>query len=341
MKKHSLLIFSILLTVFISCNDDNPISDDDKFPEVKNLSEFEKTIFVPTLEHQITNDKNAVYCVTLLYAWEEVRKIINQPLEISNEYPDLQLLNQSMSFDNVLKSNEYSASGTVDGDIIKTKAEFNKSLPFEVKLQSYQNNLVFDGHHVASFGLNGHDDYELRKIVKIVYYKNDNNFIIKLLPKDKKHEIILFKSEKTFGTLSEMYKEMESLTKIGETEKNNKNISWKYSIENEDKVVIPKFKFNIETNYTNLEGNFFNSSSKTFQITKAWQRTAFILDESGAEIESEAEMEAAEGDAGEEDQPNPKKMILDKPFLTLLKRTDASNPYFALWTTNAELMVEE
>jgi hypothetical protein len=41
------------------------------------------------------------------------------------------------------------------------------------------------------------------------------------------------------------------------------------------------------------------------------------------------------------EKPKPKKMIFDKPFLILLKRTDAKNPYFGLWATNTELMTKE
>lgn len=133
--------------------------------------------------------------------------------------------------------------------------------------------------------------------------------------------------------------EIEKLNELGKTEKKNEKTSWKYYFNEEDIVLIPKFNFNIETNYTNLEGNKFNSINQNFQIESAWQRTAFILDESGAEIESEAEIEVASEEVEKEYQkPKPKKMIFNKPFLILLKRTDAKNPYFGLWTTNSELM---
>lgn len=286
-------------------------------------------------------DNNSVYCATFLYAWDEIRKQINSPLTISDEYFDLKLLDNSASFKNVLKSNEYKVSGEVDGDLLKARAEFNKSLPFEVKLQSFKNKLTFDGQKVSSFGVYGYDDYEQLKIVQIIYYKNDNNFIIKLLPKDKEHEIILFKTDQSFNSIAEMNNEIKKLTEIGKAEMKNQKISWKYLYNEEDRVVIPKFNFNIETNYTNLEGNRFSSNKQNFQIETAWQRTAFVLDESGAEIESEAVAAALEEMGEKHEKPKPKRMIFDKPFLVLLKRTDAQNPYFGLWTTNAELMIKE
>ena len=334
MKRHTAIIFTLILTTLFSCKNDR------KFPEVKKLSEYKNTQFIPTLEHKISKDKNSVYCATLLFAWDEIRKQINSPLTISDDYFDLKLLNKSTSFENVLKSNEYEVSGEVDGNLITSRAEFNKSLPFELKLQSFKNKLAFDGQKVSSFGVNGYDNYEQLEIVQIVYYKSDNNFIIKLLPKDKEHEIILFKTDQSFNSITEMTKEIEKLAEIGKKEMNNEKIRWKYFYKEEDIVVIPKFNFNIETNYSSLEGNKFKTDKQEYQIELAWQRTAFILDESGAEIESEAEA-ATEAIEEEYEKPKPKKMIFDKPFLILLKRTDAKNPYFGLWITNTELMMKE
>lgn len=337
MHRYTTIVVTLILTTLFCCKNDR------KFPEVKKLSEYANTQFIPTLEHKISKDKNSVYCATLLFAWDEIRKQINLPLTIPEEHFDLKLLNNSNTFVNVLKNNEYEIEGVIDGELITARAEFNKSLPFELKLQSFKNKLTFDGQKVSSFGVNGYDSYEQLKIVNIIYYKNDNNFIIKLLPKDNEHEIILFKTDQNFNSIAEMTSEIEKLIEIGKIEKNNEKSNWKYSYSSEDEVIIPKFNFNIETNFTSLEGNKFNTGKQEFQIGKAWQRTAFILDESGAEIESEAELEvlAVEEIEEEYEKPKPKKMIFDKPFLILLKRTEANNPYFGLWTTNTELMLRE
>ncbi len=329
-------LYIIILTSLFSCKSDK------KFTEVKKLSDYKNTQFIPTLENEISNDKNSIYCATLLFAWDEIRKEINSPLTISSEYTELNLLNSSTSFSDVLKNNEYESSIEIDENLIIAKAEFSKSLPFDFKLQSYTNKLVFDNQKVTSFGVNGYDDYEKLKTVKIIYYKNDNNFIIKLLPKEREHEIILFKTSESFNSIAEMTTEIKKLTEIGISEIKNDKINWKYYINEEDEIIIPKFNFNIETNYTSLEGNNFNAEKQNYIIEKAWQRTAFILNESGAEIVSEAEIEVAVVEEIEEiEKPKPKKMIFDKPFLILLKRTDSKNQYFVLWTTNTELMIKE
>jgi len=336
MKKIEITMLAIILTSLMSCQNQK---QGRKFPEVKNLSEYEETEFLPTLEHSINTQKNSVYCATLLFAWDEIRKQINLPLIISEEDKDLLLLNNSTSFINVLKSDEYFASGTVVGDLITAKAEFNKSLPFNRKLSSYKNKLTFKEQAVASFGVRGYNGYGQ---VKIGYYKNDNNFIVKLLPKDRNHEIILFKSDNVFHSIAEMNEEIGKLLEIGQNERKNEKHEWKYFITDEDEVIIPKFSFNIETNYATLEGNEFKTTEQEYQIETAWQRTAFLLDESGAEIESEAEFGVCVEEVEEEEEkPQPKKMIFDSDFLILLKRTDAQHPYFGLWTTNTELMIKE
>lgn len=334
--KNRLLIILFISSIIFSCKEDR------KFPEVRNLSEFENTLFIPTLEHKISGNENSVYCATLLFAWDEIRNRIHSPLTIPAEYSDLNFLNNSKSFIGVLKSDEYKASGEVNGDLIKARAEFSKSLPFEIKLKNFDDGLSFKGRKVSAFGVNGFDESEMLRSVRIVYYKNDNNFIIKLIPKDKEHEIILFKTDENFSSMAEMNQKIIELTEIGNSERQNERINWRYRWNYEDELIIPKFNFNIETDYSTLEGTHFNANNQIFTIEKAWQRTAFILDESGAEIESEAEIELA-ADAAEEEEteePQPKKMIFDNDFLLLLKRTDTEYPYFGLWTTNTELMIE-
>lgn len=335
MKRHTSIAIAVIMTMLWNCRDDR------QFTEARKLSGYEKTEFLISPEQQISKHKNAVYCATLLFAWDELRKITEQPIRVSDDNYELNLLNSSNAHINTLNGDEYNASSKISGDLITVKAEFNKSLPFEMKLHTYEKMLTFDNQFVASFGVTGTDDYELRKTVKILYYKNDNNFIIKLLPKDHQHEIVLFKSEKTFSNIAVMNLEILKLTAIGNTEKNDEKKVWKYYLKVDDVVVIPKFNFNIETNYSALEGQSLSAGSQKLQILRAWQRTAFILDESGAEVESGVSIDAAEEMEEEHEKPRPKKLVFDKPFLILLKRTDATNPYFGLWAANTELMIKE
>ena len=303
----------------------------------KNLNQYAKTTFVLTLEDSIPKGRNAVYASTMLFAWDELRKKINGSLEIKKEYVDLNRLNNSTSFIHVLKPEEYEASGEIiDGKIV-AKARFSKSLPFKYEMTILNNKLKFNNKQVASFGAIGFNNYYAMELFEIAYYKDDNNFIIKLFPSEKEHEIILFKSEQEFNSMAEILREIYKCIEKGRVEKKEPATHWKYSFEDDDELIIPKICFNIETNFSNLEGKSFKANGVEFPIMVAWQQTEFILNEKGAKVESEAFVEASE----EIELPKPKKMYFDKPFSIFLKRTDAKNPYFGLFVRNSELMLVE
>lgn len=314
------------------------------FPEVKDISEYEQTQFLPTLEHRISTDTNSVYCATLLFAWDEVRNIIGTPLSIPEEYQDLILLNASTSYRNVLKDNEYKVKGEVQGDLITARAEFDKSLPFLCELQKFNNCLTFSGHKVAAFGVAGYDRDEMTNTVDILYYENDDNFIIKLAPTDTEHEIILFKTGETYTTMAEMVAASDNLIQIGKQESVTESTKWKYQFEDDDMVMIPDMSFNISANFNKLINNIFTAKQESYRIIKAWQRIAFLLNETGAKIESEAEVEMALEECSELEEivrHEPKKMIFDKPFFLMLHRTDAQHPYCCMHLVNSELTVKE
>lgn len=315
----------------------NEIHDEGKFSDVKKLSDYKQTEFLPTLEHGISTDKNAIYCSTFLLAWDEIRGQVGQPIVIENGLADLNMVNNSRSFAKSLHPFEFSSGANVDDEIVEARAEFSKSLPFEIKLTSFKDQLNFGGKKVASFGQEGYND-AYPEIIQIIYYKDDDDFIIKVSTKEKGHEIILFKSKDTYSHLSDILSVITHKSELGKKEKKLEKNFWRYAMTDEDEVIIPKIKFNIETNYPSLAGKTFKAGNQKYFIETAYQRTAFILDESGAEIESEAAISAA---MHEGTKPHPKKMRFDKPFFVLLKRTDCNNPYFVMWTCNTELMVLE
>jgi hypothetical protein len=334
MKWNKLLLFALFIVALqTGCKPER------QFAVLKDSSTYKTTAFLTTIEHEIPTNKNAIYSASFLFAWQKVKKLVDVPYDANDNSTDLSKLNNSDAHIGTLRTSEYTATVEVNGGLITARAEFSKSLPFDLPLESYSNKLVFDNTKVASFGLYGSDKMR-SEIVTILYYKDDNNFIIKLSPSDKKHEIILFKSEDTYLSMIELNKAIAEFTKTGNKEKDNIKLAWKYKLADEDIVVIPKFNFNVETNYMTLEGLKIKTHRDSFQIHTAWQRTAFILDELGAVIESQAEVVLAV-DADTEAKPKPKKLVFDKPFLIFLKRVDAENPYFGIWNANAALMVKE
>ncbi len=325
-----LLVFFNIFLILTSCQQEH------EFSHGKSIKNYKSTAFVTTLESEINLKENSIYSVTLLLAWNEIRNIIGENLKIEDKFAALNTLSKSKSFINTLKQGEYFTKVEIEEFMIKAHSEISISLPFEISLRTFSDKLIFNNKTVESFGLNGADeDKNLRCNVIISYYKDDDNFIIKLLPKYKEQEIILFKTESKFKTLSSMYADAKRLIQIGNEERKNEVNFLKYTFQEEDEIVIPKIDFNIETNFPDIEGIPFHVGESIYEIEKVWQRTSFHLDENGAQINSEADLELV---VEESEEQEPKLMHFDKPFVIFIRRKEAKNPYFALWVANAELL---
>lgn len=303
------------------------------FPQVKILSEYPNTRFVSCLEAKRSTDKNCIYAATLLFAWNEIKTKINEPLSnfSSNE---LFTMDNSKSYKDVLNTNEYTVETIVNGKNISSKAYFSLSLPFDEPFTKYEDKgISFLNKEVEAFGFDG-SDYK----AKVYYYNNSNDFALKLMPEGDKHEIILVKTG--FNDSIIFADELEKLnTKVDNySENRTEENAWKYGFNEDDKVRIPILGFNIEYNYENIENSTFNSKTNYYTVTKAFQRNAFILNEKGAKVESYAEMEVEEGCMPPEEEPKFKHMYFDKSYIVFLKKKNKQYPYFAVFISNVELM---
>ena len=311
-------IFGTLILIS-SCN--SKFEDESVFPKVKSVTEFEKTDFVPTLESCFSTENNIIYGATIPLAWNEIKKEIGTPL---NDFTskELEKLNDIKSFLHVLKEDEYETSVEVDGNEIKAKAYFRKSLPFEEPLTKFDDGLGFGKSKVESFGFLGYCSYS-----RINYFINENDFSVSLYPKNKEHEIILIMNQNKKNELSDF---TEYLKKFKSQKKERVHFN------DDDKVEIPIIEFNLEKTFEQFLGSKFRSELTEFEVSEAYQRNAFILNENGAEVESEAEF-AVEASV-EFEKSKPKMMIFNKPFVVFLKRKDAENPYFGVYIANEELL---
>lgn len=326
-----------LSIAFTCCNQKKADAVWSDLPKETNLSDLNQTDFAVTLENPVSG-KNVIYAPAFLYAWDEIKKELKSGIITdNNNSADFRLINQSLSHLNSLNKDEYSATVEVDNGTITAKASFNKTLPFETKLEALENPIRFNKKDVSAFGMFYYNE-DAVKFTKILYYKDDEHFILKLTPKDKQQEIILVKGLRDYRTLKEAITLSEGLISKGKEEAANQEASWKYEIVPEDRFAIPVIKFNISTHYKNIEKQeFLTSDKKKHFVDTAIQRTGFVFNENGAVVESEAVV-AADSASIAPVITHPKKMIFDKPFLIIIKRKDKPNPYFVMKVANTELM---
>lgn len=300
----------------------------------QHLSELKQTEFALTLGHEIHPDKNAIYCSTLLLAWDGLRNNLGGSIEVDSVDRELYLLNHSKDFENTLLKNEYVSWHKIAFNSIHVKAEFKKSLPLLVRMSGYASELVFDGKEVPSFS----DKGEGKESVDVRYYKDDNNVIVSLLLQNPSHELLLFKTESKFRTMREAVFALEESLKAGHAEMQGGTNTWKFDFTKDDNLIIPKIKFDIKTEYPSMEEKVVYSGRTRLDVMEVSQRIGFSLNEKGVETESTGYVHVALKQPVQDDARKPKKIIFDKPFFIFLKRKESVNPYLVLWIANAELM---
>ena len=189
--------------------------------------------------------------------------------------------------------------------------------------------ILFDSVKIAAFGMHDFDE-KATDFAHILYFKDDNNFILKLTPTNNQHEIILVKGLEKFQTLGDALTIINKWIEVGKQQLDNQ-------IAEKDIFSIPIIKFNIETKFKRLEGQHVFTEDKNERVIKvAYQRTGFILNANGAKVESEAKVVVDMAKLS-----MPKTMIFDKPFLIIIKKVDKPNPYFVMKVANTELLVKK
>lgn len=332
-------VFIVTFLFLASCKN----SKDHKWselPEVINISKLQQTEFVPTLENPINGNKNVVYATAFLYAWDKVKQELKAPITLTDKNSnEFKLVNQSTSYKNTLTDGEFSAEVETVGDAIIARAFFNKTLPFPSKLQKLDKPISFNKTNVSAFGIQSYEE-EAAKFTQILYYKDDDNFVLRLTPKDNEHQILLVKGIDKGPNLLSAIEQANKLITVGNKERALPKVSWKYTLNDIDIFSIPVIKFNIETHYNTIRGQAFTTNGKLHHVEEAYQRTGFILNENGAVVESEA-YTTTDSSATEPIKILPKKMVFDKPFFVIIKRTKSDNPYFVMYVRNTELLTKE
>ncbi len=317
-------------------------TDTGDFSKAKKLAFYKQTEFLPTMENEITDGKNSIYCVTLLYAWNEIRNVLAKPIVIEKKYKDLTLLNQSTSYQNVLDKGEYQTEIIIGSNSIIGKAKLKQSMPFIEELNGDETIYFNQKEGVKAFGCYG-SNYSQSKVVTLAYYKSDKDCVVKFNFKKGDYEMILVKTDTKFKSIEALNTYLQQKIVQGEKEKKTAINSWKYTLNEEDYVKVPKFNFNIEYDFESIVGNRFLAKKSNWIISKAWQQNGFRLNENGMKLESEAKVvifeSISEPYPDEKKKTLPKKhIVFDKPFYLLLKKKNSKNPYFVMRIVTNELM---
>ena len=199
-------------------------------PPKVDAKQLRHTIITPHLEAPIEPGKNVLWCSTFQLVWNESCRYASGDLRLQDEPEMVPILNKKAAkqsdvdaasclvmsglvqdgiVDKIRRELDRKFQGAAEPDFLNSieprlpregfmaYAYLFRELPFEYLFKRFQEPLAFGPAKVASFGLRdltSHPDDE-RKAgqVTIWDYKNDDDFIVKLSPKDKSESIVMAK----------------------------------------------------------------------------------------------------------------------------------------------------
>lgn len=320
-----------------------------------NADDLKATVIAPHMAVPLEPDKNVLWCATFQMAWNELADLLGHKLsDYQGSSEMVPLLNhRSVTKDDLNEASYVALAGYPTGrrdDIFKRIAEalgqkfgntarpklvpprqspgatdpvayayLFRSLPFEWPFgRSQTQGLSFEGSQVQAFGLGGlfwreaKPAPEAKRQVTVVDYRDASDFIIMLQTLSESDRLVLAK----IPAKATLEQTVQSVQDRLDTAADQSPVRFR-------RLHVPVLNFDLDKQYTEL-----------LRLGSTIQQIRFKLDETGAVLKSEAVLSAITARTSE-----PVDLIFDKPFLIVLQRRDAANPYFALWVANAELLV--
>lgn len=309
------------------------------------------THFVPLLTDTLKGGVNSVYGVSSLLAWQQLRVLGEGKLNVDNaKYPELARFNANGDYKDALKKGEYVTSVNIsdgeDAQHVYVEAHFSAALPFAYKFASYKDKLRFNNKKVAAFGYmnDGKILVDARDSNSdLLYYNNDTDFVLKLRSVDTTHEILLCMWPEKPLTLKEALNTLQANVATFNEMKKSNEYNWKLFLLNEDRILIPKLKFDYKSHHTALEGALFSfgETNLFYRVESFTQCIGFSLDEGGAKVYQEDDVLVTALAFEPEEPQRPKNLFFNKPFLIVLRHIGSDNPYFVAWIENTDFMQVE
>ncbi|WP_341835500.1 hypothetical protein WJU16_21715 [Chitinophaga pollutisoli] len=327
------LFISFLLLLATACNyGSGPGSAG--FPPEKQLDSSMRTVFVPVPDHPGEPGDNIVYAASFALAWDELARILGS--DPAGTDPLVRRLNAADIHEGAHAKEAYEVKASVTDDELRASAVFAKALPFAVPFSRLERGMLFDRKtKVRAFGMARYDGPQAAQM-QLLYYSNDDLFVLRLTAGPERDEILLAKGFCDGVRLSVMTGRVEAAVERGKKAQAKGADGWKYVIGAEDEVYIPEIRFHLSTEYRELINKQVMVRGQTLHIIEAAQRTAFVLDEKGIILESESVV----GSDSSANAAPPKLLHFDKPFLIMIREQQAKHPYFIMKVANTECMVK-
>lgn len=314
-------------------------------------------IIAPTAAIRLDSSRSYIYCATMEIMWHELSDFLGNKPKTTIKNSSIELLNNSISKkyqvpiereyvvamaglmkDSLLEEinaqlehkfqTRWSPTYDLSQNALVAYSFLKKDVKFYFDLNDHFYEQPFYGGttvNVDYFGIKEGDPKASRKDILMYDYKNSDDFIVQVKCRDSLDEIYFAKIPLQL-----------SLADAYQTVLKRVNSSTGELFNGGDILKIPYIKFDTTANYREIEGATLENGrlyGRTFQQVS--QRISFDLNDQGIKLESSAHSYL---DFVDLENPPPRVLAFDKPFLIIMKRKGADLPYFMYWVSGVEFM---
>lgn len=321
-----ILLIAIATSFLQSCAM-TPIQRLSQLPKTISPDNYPQTQVVTQLTDRVDTAMNAIYSLGF-----------DQFITFTNTKPGISLTDFKNKLQNALFLNnelQYTKIGT-SPDTGYIRIETYIPVIFDPLFESLSHKITFDQVPVSTFGISPKSFRRLKHQIEIHRYQDDDNFVIGLLPKDRKQQVLLYKTDKYYPSLQNMYEGLKNELFHGRTDMTVPDRLDSYTLDPTDLVIIPRLSLGIEMEQP-LDRFPKNNKNNPHGYTNKMlsRQISFLLNEAGSKILAKDEKEISEIPRG---QVIGKRLTMDKPFYLIIRQRNSDLPNLVIYIRNAELM---
>ncbi len=326
-----------------------------------------QTVMVPTLETPLPKSKSAIWCATLPLAWQQLEKqVAGGPVDLEGA-EGMSRAMREMPDPGLDRADYYAAAGFCkDGILERIRREFplkfrasllpaappnsetailayaclKVSLGYEYEFNHEASYLPFTDSRgkkspVRAIGIlpedKGHGFQTYRGQVRFLFSDGDD-FAIDLSRNTRPYQIVLARMGRR-TTLKATLQDLER--RIAAADGHRERIG----LGPADWLLVPVMDWQCQCHFHQMEGKKLSGSTMPpgASLDRAAQLVKFKMNHREAKVIAEAILGADWSD-GDDDEPRGVGFLFDRPYLIVLKRRGAEQPFFVMWVDNTELM---
>lgn len=313
--------------------------------------EKSEVVFTPYLNKKMISNTSYIYCGSSTLMWQSFAGYLGEKPKAKSK--TVSKLNDELIFkpcledmfwvagtgrysDNIVDSINVQLDRKFDKDWapnvssenpLLSYAHLEKNIVYEKPLPDHFSQRAFAGDNIVDyFGIDFDDPKSKRNDVLVYDYKNQNDFIVQVKTKDSLDEVYFAKIP-IQSNLFDQYSTVLKRVGMGNVEQFSGN----------DLLQIPFIELDTVYPYRELEGlNYKNVKIPVGGVPMSVQQSIqFEINERGMSLVSTMAqiMEFAAFEITE-----PRALLFNEPFLIVMKRKHAEQPYFLYWVNGAEFM---